>query len=90
MTGPQPRNAAVKISGGAIALADQIAELKREQAIRGAPPFEFGAYASFVARNRVSLEDATRQWRRMQAAIETLEWLQRNEGKIRAKVGAEA
>lgn len=67
-----------------IPLTEQIAELKREAAIRER------AYPTFVARGQFSQADADKQRARLSAAISTLEWLQRNEAKVRTLAGPSA
>lgn len=67
-----------------IPLAEQIAELKREAALR------VNVYPSFVARGRMTEQEAEKYKARLSAAITTLEWLQRNEMRVRAAIGQEA
>lgn len=65
---------------GRIRLSDQLAELRRELAIRR------NVYPTFVERKTLSPEAAMIQTARLEAAIATLEWLQRHEAKIRAAI----
>lgn len=68
---PQPGDAPLPLD-------DQIAELKRELAIRKS------AYPSFVMRGRTTGEQADKSWRAMQAALRTLLFMQRHEAAIRS------
>jgi hypothetical protein len=64
-----------------IPLDQQIAELKREAALRK------NVYPTFIARQRMTEAEAQKHQERLSAAITTLEWLQRNETKIREAIG---
>jgi chorismate mutase len=61
-----------------VSLAHQIAELKREAKIRES------VYPQFIARARMTEGEAREHIVRLSAAIRTLEWLQKNEERIRA------
>lgn len=63
-----------------IPLAEQIAELKREERLRKS------VYARWTMTGKMTARQAEERQQRLHAAIETLEWLQRNEERIRAKV----
>lgn len=63
-----------------IPLDQQIAELKRELALRA------NVYPGFVARGKMRQGEADLHIARMTAALHTLMWLQENETKIKAKV----
>lgn len=60
-----------------VPIKDQIAELKREHAIRQK------VYPTWVARERMSQKEADQHLERLSAAITTLEWVERNEAKIK-------
>lgn len=64
-----------------IPLSDQIAELKREHALRQR------VYPTFIARQSMSQQEADRHQARLSAAITTLEWLERNEVRAREALG---
>lgn len=61
-----------------IPLADQIAEVKREIALRDR------VYPHMIASGKLSEEEAALHRARMQATLNTLLWLQKNEDAIRA------
>jgi hypothetical protein len=67
---------------GSIPLIDQIACARREIALRES------VYPSWVARQRMTKESADLELERMRAVLQTLEWLQRNETKVRAAVSS--
>lgn len=64
-----------------IPLADQIAELRREYALRR------NVYPAFVARSRMTQEEADQHQARLDAAIKTLRWLETHADKVRAAAG---
>lgn len=65
-----------------ISLWQQIDEARRELDLRKE------AYPKWVAAGRLSQEQADRQVARMEAILQTLGWLQRNETRIREALGA--
>ncbi len=64
-----------------ITLAEQAAELRREAAMRKA------VYPTFISRGKLTEAEAEKHQARLSAAIDTLEWLARNESAVRAKIG---
>lgn len=64
-----------------VPLADQIAEMKREHALRK------NVYPAFIARGHMTEQEAAQHQERLSAAITTLEWLAKNEAKVRGRVG---
>jgi hypothetical protein len=64
-----------------IPLAEQIAELRREAALRK------NVYPTFIARGRLSDEEAADHQAKLSAAITTLEWLLRNEAAVKVALG---
>lgn len=64
-----------------VALADQIAEVAREIALRA------NVYKARIARQQMTQQEATLHMERIEAVLATLKWLQANEEKIKAKVG---
>ncbi len=65
-------------------LDQQLAEVKREIALRR------NVYPGFVARKKMRQGEADEHLARMEAVLQTLEWLQTNEVAIKAKVGEAA
>lgn len=63
-----------------VPLADQIAEVRRELALRDR------VYPHMVASGKVSEEEAAAQTARMQGVLKTLMWLHQNEDAIRAAI----
>lgn len=61
-----------------IPLDEQIAEVKRELALRDR------VYPQMIATGRMTEEEAAGHKGRMQATLNTLLWLQKNEAAIRA------
>ena len=61
-----------------VPLQDQIAEVRRELALRDR------VYPHMVASGKLSEEEAADHKGRMQGVLKTLLWLQKNEDRIRA------
>lgn len=60
-----------------VPLDEQIAEVKRELALRE------NAYKGFVARQKMTQEEADEHIRRMKGVLKTLLWCQKNEAVVR-------
>ena len=78
MTWQPPDNPAARPIG------EQIAELKRELALRK------NVYPSQVARPRMDAAEATDHYERMQAALKTLMWVEKNAEAIKKAVADES
>ena len=64
-----------------ISLDDQIAELRRERDMRDR------VYPGLIGKGRLTPDQANKNNAAMDAAIRTLTWLKKNEGKIRRALG---
>lgn len=60
-----------------VPLTEQIAEVKRELALRE------NVYPTFVARGRMTALEAERHTVRLTAALHTLMWVERHQAKLR-------
>jgi hypothetical protein len=66
-----------------ISLTQQIDEIERELTMRR------DVYPRWVAQHKIRESVAAYQMARMEAVLKTLQWLHRNEDKIKATVGGE-
>lgn len=64
-----------------IPIAQQIAELRRELAMRSQ------VYPGLIAKKKMRQGEADLHVARMSAALRSLEWLQEHEGEIKAMMG---